>query len=102
MEAVMASPRTKRQSEPPRARAGVVLDRDDLLSRGFLTIGGALARYHRHRIFGLERLGELLDSGKRVILVGNHVLDVIDPMLFVMSILERYGVVPRAMGHGAW
>jgi hypothetical protein len=98
----MASPRPKSNPPGPLVRAGVVLDRDDFLSRGMLAVGNALARYHRHRIFHLERLGELLERGRRVILVGNHVLDVIDPMLFVMGILERYGVVPRAMGHGAW
>jgi Acyltransferase len=87
---------------PTPARTGVVLDRDDFLSRGMLAVGSALARYHRHRIVHLDRLGDLLERGRRVVLVGNHVLDVIDPMLFVMGILDRYGVVPRAMGHGAW
>jgi hypothetical protein len=34
--------------------------------------------------------------------VGNHALDIVDPLLFVASVFERYGRVPRFMGHRSW
>jgi 1-acyl-sn-glycerol-3-phosphate acyltransferase len=86
---------------PGRAVTGVPLD-DDWLSRGMLAIGGALGRYHRHRIAHLDRLGRVLCARRRAIVVANHVLDVIDPLLFVKAVYERYGVVPRVIGHRAW
>jgi 1-acyl-sn-glycerol-3-phosphate acyltransferase len=93
--------------ERPRAAArerpiGVALDPNDSLSRGMLVLGDLMARYHRHHVIGLERLGALLEERRRVILVGNHVLDVVDPFLFAQAVYKRYGVVPIAMGHRAW
>lgn len=85
-----------------RPHIGVVLDPDDPMTRSMLAIGEFLTRYHRHSVVGLERLGRLFDVGRRVILVGNHVLDVIDPFLFVQAVYRRYGVVPVAMGHRTW
>jgi hypothetical protein len=102
----MAAPRSRRRQEPPKptppTRVGMTLDPNDLLSRAMLKVGGVLGRYHQHRVLHLERLGDLIGSGRRAVLVGNHVLDVIDPFLFVRSVYERYGVVPRTMGHPAW
>jgi 1-acyl-sn-glycerol-3-phosphate acyltransferase len=61
-----------------------------------------LARYHRHRILHLDRLLHLLHARRRVVVVGNHALDVVDPLLFVATLLERYGRVPRFMSHTSW
>ena len=47
----------------------------------------------------LERLGSLLQQGRRVVLVGNHVLDVLDPLLFTATLIERYGRMPHFIGH---
>jgi 1-acyl-sn-glycerol-3-phosphate acyltransferase len=94
-------PRAAPEHDAERA-VGVPLDRDDPMTRGMFAIGRLLARYHRHSVVHLDRLGKLLEQRRRVILVGNHVLDVVDPFLFVQAIYERHGVVPVAMGHRAW
>ncbi len=86
----------------PVGAIGVALDPRDPLTRGMLAIGEVLTRYHRHSVVGLERLGRLFEQRRRVILVGNHVLDVVDPYLFVQAVYARYGVVPVAMGHRTW
>jgi hypothetical protein len=78
---------------------GLELDPRDWLTRALLGSARALARYHRHRVVHLERLGQVLRQGRRVVLVGNHALDVVDPLLFVAAVLERYGRVPRFVGH---
>lgn len=83
-------------------RIGVALDPRDPLSRAMLVFGDLLVRYHRHRVIGLECLGALLEKRRPVILVGNHVLDVVDPFLFAQAVYKRYGVVPIAIGHRAW
>jgi 1-acyl-sn-glycerol-3-phosphate acyltransferase len=59
----------------------------------------ALGWYHRHRVRHLERLGDLLLSGRRVVVVGNHALDLIDPLMFLAALLESYGRIPRFIGH---
>jgi hypothetical protein len=88
-----------RPKQPPRPVIGVPIARDDWLARPFLAFARTFARYHRHRVLHLERLGSLLHRGRRVVLVGNHVLDVLDPLLFTTAVLERYGCVPRFIGH---
>ena len=77
----------------------VPFDRNDPFVRLFLGYAGMLARYHRHRVLHLERLGSLLRKDRRVILVGNHVLDVLDPLLFTATLIERYGRLPHFIGH---
>jgi hypothetical protein len=81
---------------------GVEVDPGDLTARAIIAIAAVLARYHRHRILHLERLLNLLQARRRVVLVGNHALDVVDPLLFVATLLERYGRVPRFMSHTSW
>jgi 1-acyl-sn-glycerol-3-phosphate acyltransferase len=78
---------------------GIPLNRNDPLVRAFLAYAQLLARYHRHRVLHLERLGSLLRQGRRVILVGNHVLDVLDPLLFTAVLIDRYGRIPHFIGH---
>jgi hypothetical protein len=78
---------------------GMRLDREDAFARVLLGAAHALALYHRHRIVHLERLGRVLRGGRRVVLVGNHALSVIDPLLFAAHLWRRYGVVPRFIGH---
>lgn len=91
----MAAPALKLTRQLP----GVPIARDDWLARPFLGYARLLGRYHRHRVVHLERLGALLQRGRRVVLVGNHVLDVLDPLLFTTAVLDRYGTVPRFIGH---
>ena len=88
---------------PPRGGApplpGVAVDRADWMTRSFLAFARLLARYHRHQVLHLGRLGALLHQGRRVVLIGNHALDIADPLLFLAAVLDRYGRVPRFIGH---
>jgi len=75
------------------------LDRKDPLVRSFLAYARLLARYHQYRARHLERLGRLLRQGRRVVIVSNHAMDIIDPLLFTMTLIERYGRLPSFIGH---
>src|SRR5205814_8457879 len=83
----------------PRRLPGAAVDRHDWVTRSFLTFAGFRARYHRHRVLYMNRLGALLHRGRRVILIGNHALDIVDPLLLLAAVLDRYGCVPRFIGH---
>lgn len=91
----MAAPALKIEPHHP----GVPIARDDWLARPFLEYARLLGRYHRHRVLHLDRLGALLRKDRRVVLVGNHVLDVLDPLLFTAAVLDHYDCVPRFIGH---
>jgi 1-acyl-sn-glycerol-3-phosphate acyltransferase len=82
-----------------RRTSGMEIDPADWVARPFIALAHLLMRYHRHRVVHLERLGKLLEDGRRVVIVANHALDVVDPLLFVAQVLERYGRVPRFIGH---
>lgn len=79
---------------------GLSIDRSSWFTRGGLAFAQALERYHRHRVVHIERLGDVLGGGRRVVLVGNHALSVIDPLLFTAAVYRKYGIVPRFIGHG--
>jgi len=84
----------------PRRRPplrGVAVDRKDWVTQSFLIFAGLLARYHRHQVLHLDRLGVL--RRRRVVLVGNHAFDIVDPLLFLAAVLDRYGRVPHFIGH---
>ncbi len=86
----------------PPTLPGVEIDGRDLPTAALLTLASILGRYHRHRVLHMERLLELLRAGRRVVVVGNHALDVVDPLLFVATVFQRYGRVPRFMSHTSW
>jgi 1-acyl-sn-glycerol-3-phosphate acyltransferase len=81
---------------------GVAIDRRQQPTAALLGLAGLLARYHRHRVLHIDRLLRPLRAGRRVIVVGNHALDVVDPLLFVATVVERYGRMPRFMSHTSW
>ena len=85
---------------PARPR-GLAIDPRDLPTRAFLALASLLARYHRHRVYHLGRLTRLIAAGRRVILVGNHALDIVDPLLFIARLYRTCGAVPRFVGHEA-
>jgi 1-acyl-sn-glycerol-3-phosphate acyltransferase len=85
-------PKPGNESSPP-------FDRNDPLVRLFLGYARVLARYHQHRVLHLERIDALLRKGRRVVLVGNHALDVLDPLLFTAALIDRYGRLPHFIGH---
>ena len=82
-----------------RPEVGLQVNQKDPLIRSFLAYAHMLARYHRHRVLHLERLGALLRRGRRVVLVGNHALDILDPLLFTTALIDRYGRIPNFIGH---
>ncbi len=79
--------------------SGIGIDPEALPTRAFLAFADLLARYHRHRVLHLERLGRLLEAGRPVVLVGNHALDIVDPLLLLAAVFRRTGCVPNFVGH---
>jgi hypothetical protein len=67
--------------------------------RPFLAYANALRTYHSHQVLHLERLQSLIDRRRRIVLVGNHVLDMLDPLMLVSVLLEKCGCVPCFIGH---
>jgi 1-acyl-sn-glycerol-3-phosphate acyltransferase len=58
-----------------------------------------LGRYHRHQVVHLQRLRRLLRSNHPVLLVGNHALDIVDPLLFLATVFRKLHRVPHFVGH---
>jgi len=81
------------------APRGIDIDPDDPAARAFLAFYRLLRRYHRHRVSGLERVERLMADGQRIVLVANHALDVVDPLLFCAALFERTGRAPHFIGH---
>lgn len=69
-------------------------------NRIMLGIGSALRRYHRHRVRGVEHLAAALRSGRPVVLVGNHCLDLVDPLMLTVALYHELGHILRFIGHG--
>jgi 1-acyl-sn-glycerol-3-phosphate acyltransferase len=69
-------------------------------NRLVLSIGDALRIYHRHRVHGIEHLAAALASGRPVVLVGNHCLDIVDPLMLTVAVHRELGHVLRFIGHG--
>jgi len=88
-------------TRPPRATAvtGAGIDPDAWPTRAFLSLADALGQYHRHRVVNLERLRRLFSSGRRVLLVGNHALDIVDPLLLLATVFRKLHRAPRFIGH---
>lgn len=93
------SARNERPALKPSPTPGLSLDAADRLLGGLVAAASGLARYHRHRVVHLGRIAGLLERGRRVILVGNHALDVIDPLLLLAEVYRRTGRVPHFIGH---
>jgi hypothetical protein len=107
MEAIPATRQRPMRVELPAGNRparlpGVELDPRELPTAALLTFAGLLGHYHRHRVLHMERLLRLLLARRRVVVVGNHALDVVDPLLFVATVLQRYGRIPRFIAHGSW
>jgi 1-acyl-sn-glycerol-3-phosphate acyltransferase len=93
-----AGPRVDAPARASQSR-GIAIDPADLAFRGFFGAAKLLQRYHRHRVLHIERLERLLGGGRRVILVGNHAFDIVDPLLLLARVYERTGRVPHFIGH---
>lgn len=62
--------------------------------------GDVLRRYHRHTVRGLEHLTTAFAAGRPVVLVGNHCLDLADPLMLTVAIYRATGRVLRFIAHG--
>jgi 1-acyl-sn-glycerol-3-phosphate acyltransferase len=69
----------------------------NLVMQGF---GGALRLYHRHQVDGLAHLTDALAARRPVILVGNHCLDLVDPLMLTVAVYRETGRVLRFVAHG--
>ncbi|MBI3770140.1 MAG: 1-acyl-sn-glycerol-3-phosphate acyltransferase [Deltaproteobacteria bacterium] len=69
-------------------------------NRMMLRVGDALRAYHRHHVIGTEHLSAALHSGRPVILIGNHCLDITDPLMLTVAIYRNLGHLLRFIGHG--
>ena len=78
---------------------GLQPDQNDPLIRSFLAYAHFLGRYHQYQVRYLERLESVLRQGRRVVLVSNHAFDVIDPLLFTTTLIDRCGCMPYFIGH---
>jgi len=85
--------------QPQPLLSGIQLNHKDPLIRSFLAYARLLGRYHQYRVLHLERLESLLRQGRRVVLVSNHALDIVDPLLFTTALIDRCGCMPYFIGH---
>lgn len=63
-------------------------------------IGDVLRRYHRHSVDGLGHLTDAFATGRPVVLVGNHCMDLVDPLMLTVAIYRATGRVLRFIAHG--
>jgi 1-acyl-sn-glycerol-3-phosphate acyltransferase len=90
-----SAPRGEARSE----MRGIGADPGDLATRAFVAAARTLRAYHRHRVIGIERIERLIDEGRRVVIVANHALEIVDPLMFCATLFERTGRAPHFIGH---
>jgi 1-acyl-sn-glycerol-3-phosphate acyltransferase len=56
-------------------------------------------RYHRHEVEGLGRLERAIGTGRPVLLVSNHCLEIVDAIMFAAAVDEQIGRTVRFIGH---
>ena len=71
----------------------------DWANQATLRLGEALRLYHRHRVVGMDHLEAALSSHRPVLLVGNHCMDVVDPMMLRTAVHEATGQLLRFVAH---
>jgi Acyltransferase len=64
-----------------------------------LGFGDLLRIYHRHELFGMEHLRTALDAASPILLVGNHSMDVADPIMLRSAIHHASGRLLPFVGH---
>jgi len=55
--------------------------------------------YHRHELVGIDNLRGALRGGRPVLLIGNHSMDVIDPLMLLAAISRDAGRLVRFIAH---
>jgi 1-acyl-sn-glycerol-3-phosphate acyltransferase len=83
----------------PRAIVIPGVDPHSAINRATLTIAHLLRGYHRHRIRGLTHLRNALRSRRPVLIVGNHCMDIIDPLLLASAVYRATRRVLRFVAH---
>src|SRR5207249_6835175 len=89
----------RRPSAEPSTFTGAAIDPDAWPTRAFLALADVLRRYHRHRVVRLGRLHRLLRGRRPVLLVGNHALDIVDPLLFLATVFRTLHRLPQIIGN---
>ncbi len=89
--------------EPARngTRAVVLpgVDPRSAVNRATLALADVLRGYHRHRVRGLSHLRDALRSRRPVLVVGNHCMDIVDPLLLTAAVFRATGRVLRFVAH---
>jgi len=86
-------------TEAPGELRGIGADPEDWATRSFVAAARALRRYHRHEVIGLERIERLVEERRRVVIVGNHALEVVSALMFCATLFEKTGRAPHFIGH---
>lgn len=76
------------------------VDPESLVNRATLGIGEALRAYHRHHIRGMRHLTKALAGPGPVLIVGNHCMDVVDPLMLATAVYRATGRILRFVAHG--
>jgi 1-acyl-sn-glycerol-3-phosphate acyltransferase len=82
-----------------RAVAIPGVDPHSAINRATLAVADLLRGYHRHRVRGLAQLRTALRSQRPVLLVGNHCMDIVDPLLLAAAVFRSTGRVLRFVAH---
>lgn len=72
---------------------------NDWTNRAVLNVGEGLRLYHRHHVVGMNHLEQALRSHRPVILVGNHCMDVVDPLMLRTAIRDATGRLLPFIAH---
>jgi 1-acyl-sn-glycerol-3-phosphate acyltransferase len=72
---------------------------DSWANRAMQAFGGTLRWYHRHQVEGVEHVIGALEAGERVLLVGNHCLDLVDPLMLTVALYAATGRIVRFIVH---
>jgi hypothetical protein len=64
-----------------------------------LRFGPLLRVYHRHQLLGIDNLRRALRSERPVLLIGNHCMDLLDPLMLRAAVHRDTGRLVRFIGH---
>jgi 1-acyl-sn-glycerol-3-phosphate acyltransferase len=87
------------ESISPTMNGTSVAETSRWTERATFAVGEMLRRYHRHQVVGLDHLRAALDSRKPVLLVGNHSMNAIDPLMLRNAIHAALGRSISFIGH---
>jgi hypothetical protein len=68
-------------------------------TRATLRFGHLLRIYHRHQLLGIDNLRKALRGERPVLLIGNHCMDLVDPLMLRAAVHRETGRLMRFIGH---